>query len=99
MTNLLPTIFGVFGYLLLGFALKKINIISDKILNIYNYISFNILLPIALINNFWKITFPDLIIHQLILAFLEVELSFFLLGFISVKNFLILKRTIALYSD
>ena len=63
MTNLLPTIFGVFGYLLLGFILKKIDIIPDRLSNIYNYVSFNILLPIALITNFWKIKFPDLIIQ------------------------------------
>jgi len=87
MTNLLPTIFGVFGYLLLGFALKKINIISDKLLNIYNFISFNILLPIALINNFWKITFPDLIIHQLILAFFGSGIIIFFIGFYISKKF------------
>ena len=87
MTNLLPTIFGVFGYLLLGFVLKKINIIPDRLSSIYHYVSFNILLPIALVTNFWKITFPDLIIHQLILAFFGSGIIIFFIGFYISKKF------------
>ena len=69
MTSLITTIFGVFGYIVLGFLIKKTNIISDRFLKFYNFISFNLLLPIALITNFWIIKFPKLIVYELIITF------------------------------
>ena len=88
MTSLLTTVFGVFGYILVGFVIKKINIIPDQFSKIYNYVSFNVLLPLALITNFWTITFPELIVHQLILAFFGAGIIIFLLGFFFSKKFL-----------
>ena len=88
MTSLLTTVFGVFGYILIGFVIKKINIIPDQFSKIYNYVSFNVLLPFALITNFWTITFPELIVHQLILAFFGAGIIIFLIGFFFSKKFL-----------
>ena len=88
MTSLLSTIIGVFGYILIGFVIKKINIIPDQFSKIYNYVSFNVLLPLALITNFWTITFPELIVHQLILAFFGAGIIIFLIGFFFSKKFL-----------
>jgi len=88
MISLLSTIIGVFGYILIGFVIKKINIIPDQFSKIYNYVSFNVLLPLALITNFWTITFPELIVHQLILAFFGAGIIIFLLGFFFSKKFL-----------
>ena len=88
MTSLLTTVFGVFGYILVGFVIKKINIIPDQFSKIYNYVSFNALLPLALITNFWTITFPELIVHQLILAFFGAGIIIFLIGFFFSKKFL-----------
>ena len=88
MTSLLTTVFGVFGYILVGFVIKKINIIPDQFSKIYNYVSFNALLPLALITNFWTIKFPELIVHQLILAFFGAGIIIFLIGFFFSKKFL-----------
>jgi len=88
MTSLLTTVFGVFGYILVGFVIKKINIIPDQFSKIYNYVSFNVLLPLALITNFWTIKFPELIVHQLILAFFGAGIIIFLIGFFFSKKFL-----------
>ena len=81
MTSLLTTIFGVFGYIFLGFLIKKINIVSNKIFKFYNFISFNLLLPTVLITNFWNITLPQLIIHELIITFFGAGIIIFIFGF------------------
>ena len=79
MTSLLTTVFGVFGYIFLGFLIKKINIISDKVFAFYNFISFNLLLPIALITNFWNIIFPQLIVHELLITFFGAGIIIFII--------------------
>ena len=81
MTSLLATIFGVFGYIFLGFLIKKTKIISNTIFRIYNFISFNFLLPLALITNFWNISFPRLIINELIITFFSAGIIVFMIGF------------------
>jgi hypothetical protein len=88
MTSLLTTVFSVFAYILIGFVIKKINIIPDQFSKIYNYVSFNALLPLALITNFWTVTFPELIVHQLILAFFGAGIIIFLIGFFFSKKLL-----------
>ena len=88
MTSLLTSVFGVFGYIFIGFVIKKINIIPDQFSKIYNYVSFNALLPLALITNFWTVTFPELIVHQLILAFFGAGIIIFLIGFFFSKKLL-----------
>ena len=91
MISLLTTVFGVFGYIILGFVIKKINIISNKLLTYYNFISFNLLLPIALIINFWNITLPKLIIHELMITFFGAGIIIFLFGFYISKKFFYFK--------
>ena len=81
MSSLYSTIFGVFGYIILGFILKKINIIPDYITNKFNFICFNILLPIALISNFWRIKFPEIILFELLLVFFGSGIIIFIIGF------------------
>jgi len=88
MTSLLTSVFGVFGYIFIGFIIKKINIIPDQFSKIFNYVSFNALLPLALITNFWTIKFPELIVYQLILAFFGAGIIIFLIGFFFSKKFL-----------
>ena len=88
MTSLISTIIGVFGYIFIGFVIKKINIIPKQFFKIFNYVSFNVLLPFALITNFWKISFPNLIMYQLLLAFFGAGIIIFLLGFFYSKKFL-----------
>ena len=91
MTSLFTTIFSVFGYIFLGFLIIKTNFISDKIFKLYNFISFNLLLPIALITNFWNITFPQFIIYELIIVFFGAGIIVFIIGFFISKNFFYFK--------
>ena len=62
MNNIILPIFSVFGYILIGFILKKTNIIKSKYEKLFSSLSFNFLLPLALIVNFWQISFPKIII-------------------------------------
>ena len=87
MSSLISTIIGVFGYIFLGFLLKKIDIIPEKIFKYYNSISFNFLLPIALLTNFWSITFPKLIVYELFIVFFSSGIIIFILGFFISKKF------------
>ena len=57
MISVLTTISVVFGYILIGYVLKKVGIIPLQIEKIFSNLSFNVLLPLALITNFWLITF------------------------------------------
>ena len=87
MTSLVTSIFTVFSYLFLGYLIKKRNVISNKVLKHFNFISFNLLLPIALITNFWIITFPKLIIYELILSFFGAGIIVFIIGFFISRKF------------
>ena len=91
MTSLLTIIFGVFGYIFLGFLVKKTNFISDKMSRFYNFTSFNILLPIALITSFWNITFPRLIIYEIIITFFGAGIIIFIIGFFISRKFFYFK--------
>ena len=59
MNSLFYVILSVFSYVILGFIIKKYFNISNKIIRNFDYLSFNILLPIALITYFWQINFPS----------------------------------------
>ena len=87
MTSLFSTVLGVFGYIILGFIFNKTNFITSKFLKKFNFISFNILLPIALISNFWKIKFPEILLIQLLLDFFGAGLIIFLIGFFFSNKF------------
>lgn len=87
MTSLITTIFGVFGYIFIGYFIKKSNIISNKIFKFFNFISFNFLLPIALITNFWNIRIPELILYELMFSFFGAGIIVFILGFVISRKF------------
>ena len=86
MTSLISAVLSVFIYIIIGYVIKKINIIPDKFTKVFDYFSFNILLPIALITNFWLIKFPDVIIYKLIFAFFGAGIMVFVLGFFISKK-------------
>ena len=88
MSILISTIISVFSYILIGLIIQKINILSKSVYKVYNFIAFNILLPIALITNFWNIKFPDIIIYQLIISFFGSGILIFILGFYISKKLL-----------
>ena len=86
MINLLSAVVGVFIYIIIGYIIKKLNILPHTITKIFDYLSFNILLPIALITNFWLIEFPSIIVYKLIFAFFGAGIIVFALGFFISKN-------------
>ena len=86
MTNLLSAIVGVFIYIIIGYTIKKSNILPHTITKIFDFLSFNILLPIALITNFWLIEFPNIIVYNLIFAFFGAGIIVFILGFFISKK-------------
>ena len=88
MISLLATIFGVFGYIFFGFLIKKINIISNKLFKFISFTSFNLLLPIALISNFWNIALPQLFIYELIITFFGAGIIIFIIGFFISRKYL-----------
>jgi len=87
MSSVLATIMGVFGYIIAGYILKKINIIPTNIEKIFSSISFNFLLPLALIVNFWLITFPNVFIIKLIMSFFGAGIIVFIISFYISKQF------------
>ena len=91
MSSVLLTIFGVFGYVCIGYIIKKIKIIPIKLEKIFTIISFNILLPVALITNFWLITFPDVLIIKLLISFFGAGILIFILSFLIGKHFFLFK--------
>jgi hypothetical protein len=88
VNNLTYIIFSVFGYVIIGFIIKKLNILSNKISDKFDYLSFNILLPLALIAYFWQIKFPNINTLSLLISFFGAGIIVFFIGFlIAVKKF------------
>ncbi len=81
MTSLLSVVLGVFSYIIIGYIIKKLNIIPNAVTKKFDYLSFNVLLPIALIVNFWLIKFPNVLIYNLIFAFFGAGIIVFIIGF------------------
>ena len=87
MSSVITAIIAVFSYILAGYILKKINIIPANIEKIFSSISFNVLLPLALIVNFWLITFPNFIFINLIISFFGAGIIVFIISFFIGKQF------------
>lgn len=87
MSSLFFTIIGVFGYIIAGFVIKKFNFVSEKIEEKYHFVCFNIFLPLALISNFWKFEFPEILIYQLLISFFGAGILIFTIGFFFSKIF------------
>ncbi|MBT36204.1 MAG: hypothetical protein CMP15_08120 [Rickettsiales bacterium] len=81
MNSLFYVILSVFSYVILGFVIKKYFNISNKIINKFDYLSFNILLPIALITYFWQINFPSFNTLSLLFAFFGAGIFVFFIGY------------------
>ena len=81
MNSLIYVIFSVFGYVIIGFIIKKFLNLSEKISNKFDYLSFNILLPLALITYFWQIEFPQINTLLLLISFFGGGILVFLIGF------------------
>ncbi len=81
MSNLFEIIFSVFGFVILGYIIKKSNLFPLKVIKFFDFISFNILLPLALITYFWKIEFPNMNTFQLLLSFFGSGVLIFLISF------------------
>lgn len=82
MNSLIYIIFSVFGYVIIGFIIKKYLHVSDKITTQFDYLSFNILLPIALITYFWQIEFPNINTFLLLVSFFGAGMLVFCIGFV-----------------
>ncbi len=86
MINLLEIILSVYGFVIIGYLIKKSSIIPNIYVNFFNNFSFNFLLPIALIIYFWKIHFPNLNSFGLIFAFFLSGILVFAISFyLSIK--------------
>ena len=81
MNSLIYVIFSVFIYVIIGFIIKKYFKLSNKITSKFDFLSFNILLPLALITYFWQIEFPKNNILLLLVSFFGSGILIFLIGF------------------
>ena len=81
MNSLLYVILSVFSYVILGFIIKKYFNVSYKIIGKFDYLSFNILLPIALITYFWQINFPSFNTLNLLFVFFGAGIFVFFIGY------------------
>jgi len=81
MNSLIYVIFSVFGYVILGFIIKKYINLSEKIFSKFDFLSFNILLPLALITYFWQIEFPRIDTLLLLVSFFGSGILIFIIGF------------------
>ena len=74
-------IFSVFAFVIAGYIIKKTGILKKNITKTFDYISFNVLLPLALIIYFWKIEFPEINAFYLMSAFFGSGIIIFITGF------------------
>ena len=82
MNNLIYIIFSVFGYVIIGFIIKKYLNLADNITSKFDYLSFNILLPLTLITYFWQIQFPNISILLLLVSFFGAGILVFSIGLV-----------------
>ena len=87
MSSVITAIMAVFSYILAGYILKKFNIIPANIEKIFSSISFNVLLPLALIVNFWLIIFPNVLVINLVISFFGAGIIVFIISFFIGKQF------------
>ena len=81
MNSLIYIIFSVFSYIIIGFVIKKYFNLSNNITSKFDYLSFNIFLPLALITYFWQIEFPKIDTLLLLVSFFGSGIMVFLIGF------------------
>ena len=81
MSSIFLVVLGVFGYIIIGYAIGKLKIFPNYLIRWFDFTSFNILLPLALIAFFWKIEFPNINIFNLIFSFFGSGILIFMIGF------------------
>ena len=81
MNSLFYVILSVFSYIIFGFIVKKYLNLSDKIIIKFDFLSFNVLLPVALITYFWQIEFPSFNTFFLLITFFGAGILVFCIGF------------------
>ncbi len=91
MIDLLNIVSSVFGYILFGFFVNKLQILPKKYIDYFDFTGFNILLPLALIIYFWQVSFPQIDSIGLIISFFASGIFIFITGFLISKQFLSFK--------
>jgi len=81
MSNIFLVVLGVFGYIVIGYTIGKLKIFPNYLIRWFDFTSFNILLPLALIAFFWKIEFPNINIFNLMFSFFGSGILIFMIGF------------------
>ena len=92
MIELFNIILGVFGYIILGYFINKLKLLPKKLINYFDYIGFNIFLPLALIIYFWQVSFPEVDSSGLMIAFFVSGTIIFFIGFFLVDIFFLTKQ-------
>ena len=88
MIDLLNIVSSVFGYILFGFFVNKLQILPKKYIDYFDFTGFNILLPLALIIYFWQVSFPQINSIGLIISFFASGIFISMTGFLIGKQFL-----------
>ena len=88
MIELFNIVSGVFGYIVVGYIINKLNLLPKKYINYFDFTGFNILLPLALIIYFWQVSFPEVDSTGLMISFFASGIIIFIIGFFISKLFL-----------
>ena len=88
MIDLLNIVSSVFGYILFGFFVNKLQLLPKKYIYYFEFVGFNIILPLALIIYFWQVSFPQINSIALIISFFASGIFIFITGFFISKIFL-----------
>ena len=88
MIDLLNIVSSVFGYILFGFFVNKLQILPKKYIDYFDFTGFNVLLPLALIIYFWQVSFPQINSIGLIISFFASGIFISMIGFVISKKFL-----------
>ena len=88
MIELFNIIVGVFGYIIFGYIVNKLKLLPKKYINYFDFIGFNILLPLALIVYFWQVSFPEVDSGGLMISFFVSGIIISMIGFFISKLFL-----------
>ena len=88
MIELFNIVAGVFGYIIFGYLINKLKLLPKKYIYYFDFIGFNILLPLALIVYFWQVSFPKVDSNGLMISFFASGIIIFIIGFFISKLFL-----------
>ena len=81
MIDLFNIVSSVFGYILFGYFVNKLKLLPRKYIYYFDFIGFNIFLPLALIIYFWQVSFPEINSGGLIFSFFASGILIYVIGF------------------